>query len=191
MILPGFDFSIPSDNFWVTWVKEVLPSQRPSFVVIFLPPTFLHDERGTNSRLFHKTMSRLGYTSTIYFTNSSTFGSSVDYSTCIHVFRQNASLPPVLTMINDRVDIARGMEPDLVPFKIAPRSSLLNPTSVIGHTFLDSGLMPNKVGSFIETKYGIRRLVKTDLARAKGYWTKFSYPPGQDSTWESPPPSIL
>ena len=83
------------------------------------------------------------------------------------------------------------MEPDLVPFKIAPRSSLLNPTSVIGHTFLDSGLMPNKVGSFIETKYGIRRLVKTDLARAKGYWTKFSYPPGQDSTWESAPPVHL
>ena len=190
VVLPGVMLDFPEERFWVKWINDTPIKHRPPYIIIFLPSTSLNDEKGTASRLFHKSVSRLGYASSTYFAKGPNFGSTVNFDCSIHFFSRVGQLPTTMNAFECNQEKARGMASDLVPYPLTPHWCRVTHRRGV-HPFPDSGQMPNRVGAVIRTEDGCRKLLKTDLARAKGYWREFTSPPGSNDLWELVPPLHL
>ena len=190
VILPGVHLESSGGRFWIKWIKDAPVKHRPPFIIIFLPASCLNDEKGTAIRLLHKTISRLGYSSSTYFARGPNFGSAVSFDSSIHFFSRVGRLPTTMNAFECRQGTARGMANDLVPYPLTPRWCRVTHRQGL-QSFPGSGQMPNRIGSVIKTDGGYRKLLKADLARAKGYWREFTTPPGPDSHWELVPPLHL
>ena len=190
MILPGVQLGSPEGRFWIKWIKDTPIKQRPPYIIIFLPATSLDDEKDTASKLFHKSVSRLGYSSSTYFARGPDFGSTVDFDCSIHFFSRVGQLPTTMNAFECKREKAQAMANDLVPYPLTPKWCRMTHCQGI-QPFPDSGQMPNKIGSIIKTDSGYRQLLRADLARAKGYWREFTSPPEHDALWELVPPLHL
>ena len=184
LVMPGEPAG--TSPLWLQWLRNTPFSYCPTFVCVFMSPKTLHDEKGTGSRLLQKTLTHMGYSTATYFCNSCTFGSTVEYSTCIFFFSQIGNLPVSLdeTFGGGNREV-RGMKPDLVPYPLVNKQYKIAQTP---DYVSDQSPMPNKISTIIKTDGMCRYLTITDLARAKGFWKKFQSPKGSNHEWERVPP---
>ena len=174
---------------WVEWVQHSTEGNLPKVVVTCGPTSWLTNSKEADSRKRRrKIMSRRGYRHQEWYMEGALQGGALDQERIIDLFTRTTSQLPMPKAPADQLLPPRPMRNLLLPCGIprrdwAPKNVLIQPVSatdcVSTNVKIDAllqgrpvynpeGCMPDRVGSWINTEKGIRRLQPDELGKAMG-----------------------
>ena len=174
-------------DYWMDWVQGTPVDQQPVVVLESWPSSSTTWSRGPISKTKKTQWTELGYTSRYRWVDSEAHGGAIRQVRLI-VARLHSTVAGQWSWAEvPDVSLSRPMSNLLTPWGLLPRHVKRNknipPHPNIANSTRDA--MPNRVGSWIDTPEGVRRLQPDELARGLGC------PSSEVKQLQSIPTSIL